>query len=41
MANKLVKDDEVDVLMGITFSAVADAVVPLIPSLRTPYAQRP
>jgi branched-chain amino acid transport system substrate-binding protein len=36
LAHKLVNDDKVDVLMGITSSGVADAVVPVIPSLRTP-----
>ena len=36
VARKLVNDDKVDVLMGITSSGVADAVVPVIPDLRTP-----
>lgn len=36
LVNKLVAEDKVDVLMGITSSGVADAVVPVIPSLRTP-----
>jgi branched-chain amino acid transport system substrate-binding protein len=36
VARKLVNDDKVDVLMGITSSGVADALVPVIPDLRTP-----
>ncbi|MBI4963305.1 MAG: ABC transporter substrate-binding protein [Desulfomonile tiedjei] len=36
LVKKLVADDKVDVLMGITSSGVADAVVPVVPSLKTP-----
>jgi branched-chain amino acid transport system substrate-binding protein len=36
LANKLVNEDKVDVLMGITSSSVADAVVGVVPSLKTP-----
>jgi branched-chain amino acid transport system substrate-binding protein len=36
LANRLVNEDKVDVVMGITSSGVADAVVPTMPDLRTP-----